>query len=301
MSSNSIFSRQNNPTQILESLLIALSFTPALESRHIKSIIKGFVFNERFYINNQKQRGYLRSQQENELLVLTPKAKRRAHSHLIELTASTKGGVGGQLEHEVLLSRSLFLCLLHLRLADIRQIKKQKRSDNNFVHDLTIRTQSQTLYLEVDRGNQPASTLEAKINSFKFSQAQGQLIYFTDSSKTYSQFIFNPDATFIYLPSPTLQQDLLALSCKEESKLNHKPSPDEWAASSLATNTYESVLANPATQQPHNPSLNNQNVFNNNSLLYSDKQEYSTFSETDLSPNWEQRHLDLIKMLNEDF
>jgi hypothetical protein len=296
---SNLFTKQNNPSQILESLLIALSFTSPLESRHIKSIIKGFVFNERFYINNQKQRGYLKSQAENEKLILTPKAKRRAHSHLIELTANTKGGIGGQLEHEVLLSRSLFLCLLHLRLADIRQIKKQKRSDNNFIHDLTIRTQNQTLCLEVDRGNQPASTLEAKINSFKFSQPEGQLIYFTDSSKTYSQFAFNPNATFIYLHSSTLQQDLLAISFKAES--NQKPSPDEWTASSSAINTYQRVLADPVVQQPHNPSLNNQDVFNNNPLLYSEKAENYPYSETDLSSNWEQRHLDLIKILNEDF
>jgi hypothetical protein len=200
-----IFKKQTERKHLLKSLLISLSFISPLESKHIKNIVTGFVYNERFYISNQKTRGYF--QKQDDLLILTSKAKRAAQSSLIKLITNKTGGCR-QLHHEVILARSLFLILLHLDFREIRHIKKQKHEQNHYIPDLTITSETDTLYIEIDTGSQPFTTLESKIRGFKTFNPQIQLIYFTNSAKTYSHFNQIRDAQFIYLQSQTLSQDI---------------------------------------------------------------------------------------------
>lgn len=203
-----LFQKQNNRRQVLQSLLIALSFTNSLESKHIKSAVDGFVHNARFYVSNQKTRGYLKKQ--GDLLVLTPKAKRLVQSLPIELISNKRGG-SKQISHETALIRSLFLCLLHLNFKDIKQIKKQKR-DSPYIPDLTIITETDNIFIEIDTGSQPIKTLQSKIKGFKAVVKEGTLIYFTNSAKTFDHFSQTLDVQFIYLQSPTLSQDIQKLA-----------------------------------------------------------------------------------------
>lgn len=206
-----LFQTQQRRGQVLESLLIALSFTGPLESKHIKSIITGFVQNERFYLSNQKTRGYLKKQE--DLFKPTSRATRLVRSSAIELVTNRVGG-DKKLKHEVLLVRSLFVCLLHLELKHIKRIAKQKRSFSGYIPDLTIEAQTFTLLLEVDTGTQSISSIQTKIKNYHFRHQQGTLIYFTTSLKTYLHFQCNYFAQFIYLDSPTLEQDLKGIKVR---------------------------------------------------------------------------------------
>ena len=216
----SLFQKQDNRRQVLESLLIALSFTSPLEPKHIKSIFSGFVYNKRFYISDQKKRRYLKKK--DDLLSLTTKAKRRIHSHPIELIANRSGG-DKKIGHEVALVRSLFLILLHLDFRDIKQIKKQKRNHSPYTPDLTIITESDTLLIEVDTGSQPIKTLETKIKGYQAVDKVTTLIYFTNSARTYSHFTQNQSVQFIHLQSPTLSEDLQKLTTKNPKMWATKP------------------------------------------------------------------------------
>jgi hypothetical protein len=275
MSSSLIFQKQSYPRQILESLLVSLSLTAPLEYKQVKNMISGFVFNERYYINNQKNRGWLTKQ--DKTLVLTPRAKRRAN-FIAELITNPRAR-GGQIEHEIILIRSLFMCLLHLNLEQVLGIKKQKRHDSHYVHDLIIITRTDTLYLEIDTGSEPIRTLEDKIKGMKALNLDGTLIYFTSSPRTYSYLIHNPDVQIIYLNSPTLKKDILQLTSQTSVILKNQVA---------ATNSYPDV------------EQSGQNVFLNNSLLYYDKQDNLSSLPNNESQTWEDRRFEVIKLLLED-
>jgi hypothetical protein len=201
-----LFQPQTDRRHILESFLIALSFASPFEPKDAQSVVSGFVHNEQFYVSNQKVRGWLYKQ--NGLLFLSEKAKQLVKSRPFEIVVNKKE-VNRLIQHEVLVVRSLFLCLLHLNFTDIKQIKKQKYYENLYIPDLTIITKTNTLFIEVDTGNQPIKTLEAKISGFQASKrGEATLIYFTNSDKNYSHFTCNPNVQFVYLPSSTLLQDM---------------------------------------------------------------------------------------------
>lgn len=209
MSLTYLFEKQPDRNHLLESFLIALSFTTQLESKYVKSIIQGFVHLERIYISNLKIRGWLREQ--NELLTLAPKAKRLVQLVSFEINANKKPSK--QTMHEILLVRSLFIILLHLNFKQIRQIKKQKLEENGYIPDLIVTTQNHILYIEVDTGSEPISTIETKINDVCNLKPQVTLIYFTKQKSTYNHFAHKlSNVQFIYLLSPTISQDILKLT-----------------------------------------------------------------------------------------
>lgn len=277
MSSIPIFQKQFYPKQILESLLISLNLTAPLEYKHVKDMLSGFVFNERYYINNQKNRGWLAKQ--NKTLTLTPRAKRRANFTAEIITNPRARGI--QIEHEVILVHSLFLCLLHLSLEQVLVIKKQKRHDSNYVHDLIIITRTDTLYLEIDTGSEPIRTLENKIRGMKNLNLDGTLIYFTSSPRTYSYLAHNSDVQIIYLSSPTLSEDILQLT-------------------SQTSVTLKKQVANINAYQGVNIEQSGQNVLDYDPGLYYEKQDNLSSSATSESQNWENRRFEVIKLLLED-
>ncbi len=215
--SSPLFQKQEDRKHILESLLIALSFTSTLESKYVQSVVSGFVGNEQFYVNNQRIRGWFNKQ--GNLLLLTEKAKRLVQLSPFEIIVNRRE-VNRLTNHEVQLVRSLFLCLLHLDFAHIKQIKKQKVSDNSpYIPDLSIVTKTDTLLIEVDTGSQPFKTLETKIRGYKAYNMAGTLIYFTDST-TDSHFSQSQGVQFINLKSPTLADDLQKLSSTSRQAIN---------------------------------------------------------------------------------
>jgi hypothetical protein len=208
MNSSLLFHKQSDQRHLLQSLLIALNFTSALESKYAQNAVKGFVYNKHFYINNQQIRGWLKKQ--GDLLYLSEKAKRLVQESDIDLITNKTGG-DIKISHEALLVRSLFLCLLHLDFSDIVQIKKQKYYEGRYIPDLTIITRTDTIFIEVDTGKQPLKTLESKIRGLQVTNSEATLIYFTSSDKHYSHFSQNRAVQFIYLDSPTLAEDILQL------------------------------------------------------------------------------------------
>lgn len=215
MTSSQIFERQSERDHVLHSLLIALSFTPQLDAGHIQSILAGFVKDANNYISAQKSRGWLSGQ--DGAILLSDKSERLVRLSQFKILQS-KPEISKQSYHDLLLVRTLFLCLVHLKFEEIVEIRKQKYYDNKFIPDLTIVTQTQTLLIEIDRGKQPFSTLEDKVTGLREAQESPQpfvIIYFTDSQKTYDYFNQNFDKSqvqCVYLPSPTLAQDILDLS-----------------------------------------------------------------------------------------
>jgi hypothetical protein len=215
MTFSPIFQRQPDRQHLLQSLLITLSFSPQLEAVHIQNIVAGFVQDAQNYVSTQKSRGWLLEQDG----VIMPSDKSLRFVRLNKFISSqSKAELSKQTYHDLLLLRTLFLCLLHLNFEDIIEIKKQKYYQLQLIPDLTIVTQNLTLLIEVDRGKQPFSTLEAKIRRLQAIQAGKpafSVIYFTDSEKTYTYLTQNfkqSTVQCIYLPSPTLAQDLLNLS-----------------------------------------------------------------------------------------
>jgi hypothetical protein len=242
MTSTPLFQKQQDHKHILQALLIALSFTSPLQPRYIQSIVNGFVHNSQFYVSNQKIRGWLNKQ--DRVMYLSEKATEMVQSCPFERIVNKKE-VAKFIDHETLLVRSLFLCLLHLNFADIKQIRKQKYYESRYIPDLTIITKTSTLFIEVDTGNQPVQTLESKIRGFQAHSQEATLIYFTDSDKTYSYFAQSPGVQFIYLSSTTLSQDIEKLTAINPhiAAINSPPSP-----SFVSTDVEE-----PADFFPHPP------------------------------------------------
>jgi hypothetical protein len=210
-----ILRRQTGKNHTLQSLLLALSFTSPLQTVYVQSIVAGFVQNVQFYIGIQKFRGWLAKQ--DGLILLTKQAQGFVRLSPFSLTQS-KPDVSKQTYHELLLVRSLFLCLLHLNFDDITEIRKQKYYETRLIPDLTIVTEKRTLLIEIDRGKQPSKTLEAKIRELRTSNPDATIIYFTDAQKTYdylTQSFERSKVQCIHLQSPTLAQDLLNLTAFE--------------------------------------------------------------------------------------
>lgn len=298
MSSRFLFQPQNNLSQILDSLLIVLSLTSPLESKHVKTILHGFVCEERFYLNSQRRRGWLKKLN-NGLLTLTPKAARRVQSNYIQLVANFKHKIG-QIEHEVMLLRSLFLCLMHLNLSHVKEVKKQKRNGTEYIHDLTITTPTDVLSIEVDLGSKPVESVEAKIQGFQARLHQrGTLIYFTTSAKIYFYFSAKPDIQFIYLRSPNVCQDMQRVISKNQ--LGHLTNPTK---SLFSKATREKSAITERLTYPTNPYLNepecDQDVNNEQGLPYYNKQDNSFNPNDYLSPNNDTKRQELIKMLYSD-
>jgi hypothetical protein len=205
-----IFKLQTDHSHILQSFLMALNFTGDLEIRYVKSIVSGFVQSEVFYVSNQKVRGYL--EQKGHYLSLSTKAKILIQSMPVKLVVSRSGG-DIKTEHEVLLVRTLFLCLLHLSFGEIKAIRKQKRIENSLlVPDLTLVTQNCTLYLEVDTGKQPFKTVQAKIEAYKAIRKAGSVIYFSNSHDTSLHLLQHPLVQVIHLHSQIISQDIEKLT-----------------------------------------------------------------------------------------
>jgi hypothetical protein len=254
MKSPPIFTRQGGRNHVLQSLLIALSFTPQLNAVHIQSILAGVVKDANNYISVQKSRGWLLTQ--DGAILLSDKSQRLVRLSKFTLSRS-KADISRQTYHDLLLVRTLFLCLAHLKFEDIIEIRKQKYYDNKFIPDLTIVTQTQTLLIEIDRGKQPFSTLESKVTGLQQAQDSQQpfvIIYFTDSQKTYDYFSQNFDkfqVQCVYLPSTTLAQDILSLSATihpnaevdfvaEDINLNPEPDPSSYYPPKDDTQTFNS-------------------------------------------------------------
>jgi hypothetical protein len=215
-----IFQPQTERHHLLQSLLIALSFTSPLQAVYVQSIIAGFIKDEQVYISIQKFRGWL---VKRDGLIL-PSEKTESFLRLCPFTISqSKHEISKQTYHDLLLVRTLFLCLLHLPFEEILEIKKQKYYDTRFIPDITIITRNLTLLIEIDRGKQAFKTLESKIRGLQESNAKATLIYFTDSEKTYSYLTHNFErfkVQCIYLKSPTLAQDLLTLTATNSNHTN---------------------------------------------------------------------------------
>lgn len=262
-----IFQTQTDRQHLLQSLLIALSFTPPLETVHIQSIVSGFVKDPQDYINVQKFRGWL--VKEGDLLTLSEKARRFVHLCHFGISTNTKE-ISRQSSHDVLLVRCLFICLLHLQFSDVVEIRKQKYYDNRFVPDLTVVTETQSLLIEIDRGKQPFTTLESKIRGLQDRNDSENhntiLIYFTDSDKSYNYFTQNKqshsqnrqsEVQCIYLQSPTLAQDLLGLTTTNtNTKDSTKAFKLEDTEFNLATG-FENINLNSQTQAQAANSRNN--------------------------------------------
>jgi hypothetical protein len=240
-----LFQKQSDQRHLLQSLLIALNFTSALESKYAQNAVNGFVYNKYFYINNQRIRGWLKKQ--GDLLYLSEKAKRLVQESDIDLITNKTGG-DIKITHEALLVRSLFLCLLHLDFSNIVQIKKQKYYEGRFIPDLTIITKTDTIFIEVDTGKQPVKTLESKIRGLQAQNPEATLIYFTSSDKHYSHFRLNPDVQFIYLDSPTLAQDILQLF--STNRINNTinstqhPVPNELVEPNFNSTSHSTTISN---------------------------------------------------------
>jgi hypothetical protein len=215
MANSPIFQTQIDRQHLLQSLLIALSFTSPLKGVYIQAIVAGFVKDAQDYVSNQKTRGWLIKQ--DGVMLLSEKAQTFVRLCQFNIVQS-KSDTSKQTYHDLLLVRALFLCLLHLELEDILEIRKQKHYEPRFIPDLTIIAKNQTLLIEVETGRQSLAIVEAKIKGLLAGNPDSQkfiLIYFTDSPDTYSYFTETArqyNVHFINLQSHTLAQDLLGLN-----------------------------------------------------------------------------------------
>lgn len=216
----SIFQPRPKNSLIINHFLTALSFTSNLESKDIQSILKGYTSTPRFYISSIHRRGYLKKNEEG-VWYLTSKAKRRIGSMPFAMDSGRQ--TSGQRFHEILLIRSLFLCLLHLDDTKIEVIYRQRRNQNNQIPDITIVTETKTLYIEVDTGKQTVKTLQNKIKKYELlnnnHNSQVTVIYFTNSPNTFNEFQ-NSNLNFVFLKSPNLTQDLLSINFKNSSTIS---------------------------------------------------------------------------------
>jgi hypothetical protein len=123
---SAIFQPQTERHHLLQSLLISLSFTSPLKAVYVQSIVAGFVKNKQLYVSIQKFRGWL--VKENGLILLSEKAQ--SFIRLCPfITSQSKLETSKQTYHDWLLTRTLFLCLLHLPFEEIVEIRKQKYYD----------------------------------------------------------------------------------------------------------------------------------------------------------------------------
>jgi hypothetical protein len=213
----SLFQRQENRKHVLYSLLITLSLTYPLSRSHVKNIVRGFVGNERFYVSNQKTRGYLKEKE--DCLILSPKAKRLVKSLPLELVVSKNGGEG-RIRHEALLLRSLFLCLLHLQFSQIIEIRKQKRLENSsLIPDLILITDKGTLFIEVETGKQKVRSIASKIRKYKIDANNGTLIYFAYSENIPKHFLQDDFVQFINLQSHSLSEEIEKIVSKADQSV----------------------------------------------------------------------------------
>jgi hypothetical protein len=254
MSSNFIFQKQISPKEhILESLLITLSLTCPLDSRHVKSIIHGFVSNERFYVSNQKSRGWL--QKRDYLLTLTTQARERINSTRLNILSNRVRG-DTKLRHEILLARTLFTCLMHLDFKDIRQIKKQKQIRySDYIPDLTFITNMGTFFVEADTGTERVQRLEAKIQGFQEQNITDTLIFFTASDTNYNYFKQQNRVQFIHLHSPTLSWDVQKLTIS--STANTAPQSFVWNNSAYTNTNWSGDYSNQILPTAYNITQNN--------------------------------------------
>lgn len=217
-----IFQSPKNNSLLLNSLLTALSFTPPLDSREFQAIIKGYTPNTRFYLSSLKRRGYVNDK--NGLLYLSNKANRLVASLPFATVANSRGGIKLR-NHNLLLIRTLFLCLQHLEHQQIELIEREKPKDKALIPDLTITTETDTLYIEIDTGSEAVKMIERKIRSYHLlsGEREGTVIYFTNFLNTFNHFKDNSYSQFILLKSPTLTQDILKLKYSKNSSTNQNP------------------------------------------------------------------------------
>lgn len=137
-----MFAKQLGYGHFLQSALIALSFTTALESRDVRMVVTGLVRQDFLYVSNLKTRGWLRPKE--RYLYLTSKAQHLVSKSPVDLIRNKTGG-DAKMHHEIQLTRALFACLVHLNLENVLQIKKQKGNGTTpYFHDLTIVSKSQS-------------------------------------------------------------------------------------------------------------------------------------------------------------
>jgi hypothetical protein len=289
-----VFTKQSSYGHFLQSALIALSFTTALESRDIRLIVTGLVRQDFLYVSNLKTRGWLRPRE--RFLYLTNKAQYLISKAPIDLIKNKTGG-DAKINHEIQLARTLFACLVHLNLENVVQIKKQKRNGTTpYFHDLTIVGNNYTLQIEVDAGSQPSSTLEAKIKGFQEINPQDTLVYFTSSKNTYAHYQDNShQVQFIYLQSPTLSQDILQLSVND-SYHNHQSERYD-SISHSPSDTYSEVFSDQSTFLSQASTLSyklaQNTLFEEKSLI---QRLFNTFQpETSLAPNLAERNYNLMR------
>lgn len=215
-----LFHKQQNHSQLLTSLIIALTFTTPLESKYVQTVIAGCSTNTRFYLSHLKKTGYVEDRQ--GLLHLSEKARLKIESLPFEITPNPRG-VRKSGTHELLLIRTLFLCLLHLDLQNITQVQKEKPNNRGQIPDLSIITKDYTLYIEVDTGSQPIKTIETKIQSYNLTgKDQKTVIYFTDSWSHFNYFKQKDYPQFICLQSPTIIEDILKLKPDKHYPISSK-------------------------------------------------------------------------------
>lgn len=218
-----LFQPQQNPPQLLNSLLIALSFSAPLESRDVQEVIEGYTANTRFYLSNLKKSGYLKNR--DGLLHLSAKARKRTEAAPFEMIFNRRGGIKLR-NHEILLVRTLFLCLQHLDHQHIEFIRKEKPDDGGLIPDLRIVTQTNNLYIEIDTGTQPLKVIENKLRKYQITgREEKTVIYFTNSKKHFDYFKQNSYAHFIFLRSPTLTGDILKLQSSKSNSNKSKNIP----------------------------------------------------------------------------
>jgi hypothetical protein len=290
MSSPFVFAKQSSYGHLLQSALIALSFTTALESRDIRLVVTGLVRQDFLYVSNLKTRGWLRPKE--RYLLLTNKAQHLVKKAPVDLIRNKTGG-DTKLHHEIQLTRALFACLVHLNLENVLQIKKQKGNNSPYFHDLTIVGNNYTLQVEVDTGSQPIKTLEAKIQGFQEANGQDTLIYFTSSKDTYAHYQDNPhQVQFVYLQSSTLSQDIVQLTVNDNyynSKLQQNSQVSESSFLDIAST--QSTFPTPAGITTNK--LTQDVSLDHKSLV---QQLFTPFlPETDTKPYLAERNYNLIR------
>lgn len=208
-----IFAKQSKYSQLLNSLLITLHLTRAFKPKSVRSIIHGCTTNSYAYLEKLRQRGYLRTK--NELMYLTAKAKGIVTGQQFAIISQRKNG-SKQKFHELMLARSLFLCLLNLDHRTIELIKKQKQHESGLIPDALITTRNRDIFLEIDTGSEGIQTINNKIEAYQMHGKEKTVIYFTNLSKNFNHFRHHPTTHFLYLQSSTILEDILTLPIKKQ-------------------------------------------------------------------------------------
>lgn len=126
-----------------------------------------------------------------------------------------------QRHHELLIARSLCLCLQHLNHRQIVTVRKEKTTNSkNQIPDLNIVTRSHNIFIEIDTGSQSIQTIKSKIRTYLSVNRAGIVLFFTSSPSTYRYFRYHPYTHFIYFENPTLTEDILRLKPQP-----HSPQP----------------------------------------------------------------------------